>query len=80
MVTRGLTMSATSVGPVGKFFYALINGLLPQVQLFDIGGRAVYPNWTPVPMWVIGFLIAYGLIYSFAMLGMGWLKFRKQAV
>jgi ABC-type transport system involved in multi-copper enzyme maturation permease subunit len=80
MLTRGLTMSATSVGPFGKFVYATINGVLPQVQLFDIGGRAVYPNWAPVPMWVIGFLVAYGMVYSFAMLGAGWLKFRKQAV
>ena len=80
MVARALTMSATSVGSTGKFIYAAINGLLPQVQLFDIGGRAVYPNWSPVPLWIIGFLVAYGLIYSFAMLGFGWLKFRKQAV
>jgi ABC-type transport system involved in multi-copper enzyme maturation permease subunit len=80
MIARGLIMSATSVGPVGKFIYAVINGALPQVQLFDMGGRAVYPNWAPVPFWVIGFLVAYGMIYSFAMLAAGWLKFRKQAI
>jgi hypothetical protein len=80
MIARGLIMSATSVGPFGKVVYATINGLMPQVQLFDLGSRAVYPNWAPVPMWVIGFLIAYGMTYSFAVLGAGWLKFRKQAV
>ena len=80
MIVRGLIMSATSVGPIGKFIYSVVNGALPQVQLFDIGGRAVYPNWAPVPFWVIGFLIAYGLTYSFAMLLVGWLKFRKQAI
>ncbi len=80
MIVRGLTMSATSVGPVGKMIYAFINGLLPQVHLFDMGSRAVYPDWSPVPIWVVGFLVAYGMTYSFAMLGLGWLKFRKQAV
>jgi ABC-type transport system involved in multi-copper enzyme maturation permease subunit len=80
MIVRGLTMSATSVGPFGKAIYNVVNGILPQVQLFDIGGRAVYPNWTPVPVWVLGFLVAYGMTYSFAVLGAGWLKFRKQAV
>lgn len=80
MLVRGLVMGASSVGPIGKFAYSAINGVLPQVQLFDIGGRAVYPNWAPVPLWVMGFLVAYGATYSFAMLGAGWLKFRKQAI
>lgn len=80
MIVRGLTMSSGAVNPATKMLYAVLNGILPQVQLFDIGGRAVYPNWTPVPLWVIGFLAAYGVVYSFAMLGLGWMKFRKQAV
>ena len=80
MIARGLTMSSGAASPITKTFYAILNGMLPQVQLFDMGGRAVYPNWAPVPMWVLGFLLAYGVAYSFAMLCIGWLKFRKQAV
>jgi ABC-type transport system involved in multi-copper enzyme maturation permease subunit len=80
MIARGLTMSAASVGPVGKAVYSFINALLPQVQLFDIGGRAVYPNWSAVPAWVLGFLLVYGVVYTLGMLCTGWLKFRKQAV
>ncbi|MBI1332930.1 MAG: ABC transporter permease subunit [Armatimonadetes bacterium] len=80
MLTRGLTMSAGTVSPATKSLYAVITSVMPQVQLFDLGGRTVYPNWTTVPMWVLAFLLGYGLFYSFAMLGIGWLKFRKQAV
>ena len=80
MISRALTMSSAHADSATKTLYAAINGILPQVQLFDIGGRTVYPNWTPVPLWVLGFLLAYGAINSSAMLGLGWLKFKKQAI
>lgn len=80
MIVRGLTLSSGTVDPLTKILYAVLNGVLPQVQLFDMGGRAVYPNWTPVPIWVLGFLAAYGFLYAFAMICLGWLKFKKQAI
>lgn len=80
MLARGLTMSAASVGTVGKLGFSVLNGMLPQVQLFDIGGRTVYPNWSAIPGWTVGFLILYCVVYSFGALASGWIKFRNQAV
>ena len=80
MITRALTMSAPTVDVGTRTLYSVLNGVLPQTQLFDLGGRAVYPNWSPVPIWILGFLLAYAVVYSSAMLGLGWLKFRKQAI
>lgn len=79
MVTRGLILAAAgnpALVPICK----AINTILPQTALFDLGGRAVYIGWGLVPLWVMGFLVAYGLFYSGAMLFVSWMKFRRQAV
>jgi Cu-processing system permease protein len=80
MIVRGLTMSADSSSVLVKSVFPVVNAVLPQVSLFDLGGRAVYFNWSTVPTWVLGFLLAYSVCYSVAMLGISWLKFRNQAV
>ena len=79
MIGRGLVM-ASAENPAIKPVCAAINSLLPQTGLFDLGGRAVYIGWTMVPLWVMGFLVAYGLAYSCAALALSWVKFRRQAV
>jgi hypothetical protein len=73
-------MGYESAGPMSKPIFPVINALLPQFSLFDMGARAVYPNWSPIPVWIIGFMLGYAVLYSSAMVGLGWLKFRKQAV
>lgn len=80
MIIRGLTMGYDPSNAVSKAVFPIINGTLPQVQLFDLSGRAVYPNFGLVPVGVIGFLVLYAVCYSSTMLGLGWLKFRKAAV
>jgi ABC-type transport system involved in multi-copper enzyme maturation permease subunit len=80
MFVRALTMGYESAGPMSKPIFPIINALLPQFSLFDMGARAVYPNWSPIPVWIIGFMLGYAVLYSSAMVGLGWLKFRKQAV
>ncbi len=80
MISRALVMSYSTASPATQWFFKFVNGILPQVNLFDLGGRAVYFNWSPVPLWVMGALFAYMAIYSWAMLGLGWLKFRRQAL
>lgn len=80
MLVRGLTMSAPNASAATKFLDAVLNGILPQVHLFDFGGRVVYPGWNPAPLWVMGFLLTYAVTYSLAMLTLSWAKFRKQAI
>jgi hypothetical protein len=79
MIGRGLVM-ASAENPAIKPVCAAINSLLPQTGLFDLGGRAVYIGWSMVPVWVMGFLLAYGIAYSGAALALSWAKFRRQAV
>lgn len=79
MITRGLSM-AYAGNTALKPFCQVINALLPQTGLFDLGGRAVYIGWTLVPFWVMAFLVGYAVFYSGAMLTLSWAKFRKQAI
>lgn len=79
MISRGLVM-AYSGNPALKPLCQAVNAFLPQVNLFDLGGRVTYIGWSLVPLWVIGFLVVYGLCYTGSMLTLSYLKFRKQAV
>lgn len=72
----GYEGASASVKPV----FPIINAVLPQVSLFDLGGRAVNFNWGPVSIGVVGFLLAYAACYSTVMLFIGWFKFKRQAV
>jgi ABC-type transport system involved in multi-copper enzyme maturation permease subunit len=80
MIVRGLTMGYEGAAPGVRSVFPVINAVLPQISLYDLGGRAVYFNWSMVPIWVVGFLILYAVCYTLAMLAISWLKFRKQAV
>ncbi|MBL8060977.1 MAG: ABC transporter permease [Chthonomonas sp.] len=80
MLSRGLLMAFSTADPGVAPFYRVINGVLPQVSLFDIGGRAANTNWRLVPLWVIGALATYMVLYSAAMLSLSWAKFRRQAL
>ena len=79
MMSRGLVM-AYGANPALKPFCQVVNAILPQTGLFDLGGRAVYFGWSMVPLWVIAFLIGYAVFYSGAMVTLSWTKFRKQAI
>lgn len=80
MFSRGLLMASADVSGVQLWATKLVNGLLPQYGLFDMGGRAANVGWAPVPMWVLGVLFLYAVVYSSAMVVLGWKKFQKQAV
>ncbi|MBN8689475.1 MAG: ABC transporter permease subunit [Armatimonadetes bacterium] len=80
MITQALSMAyesgQTGMAPVFRF----VNAILPQTNLFDLGSRAANSNWGTVPAWVVGSLAVYMALYSAAMLGLGWSKFKNQAV
>lgn len=56
------------------------SAFFPQYHLFDLGARAVYLDWSPVPLWAMLFLVVYALAYSLAAIGVAWIKFRRQAL
>jgi ABC-type transport system involved in multi-copper enzyme maturation permease subunit len=80
MIVRGLTM-AYETSPVGlQWVFKGVNAALPQVHLFNLGGRAVYFDWAPIPTSILLMLAAYMAIYSLVMVMAAWLKFRRQAL
>jgi Cu-processing system permease protein len=80
MIGRALVMGYESAGPAAQWIFKLVNSVLPQVGLFDLGSRVANIGWAPVPLWVMGGLFAYMAVYVAVMLWMGWLRFRRQTV
>lgn len=80
MIVRALILAYSSSPPALQPVFKLVNAALPQYGLFDLGSRAANFNWSPVPLWVMGALLGYAIVYSSALIFVSWLKFRKQAV
>jgi hypothetical protein len=80
MIVRGLLMAYDATNPLMAWVFKGVNSILPQYSLFDLGGRVANKGWTPIPMWVLGFLFVYMAIYCMGMLLVSWSKFRRQAV
>jgi ABC-type transport system involved in multi-copper enzyme maturation permease subunit len=78
MLSRAIVLtgqSSSGAVPVCR----VLESVLPQIHLFDLGGRLVYIGWSPVSFAVFGGLAAYAAIYSsFAIFG-GWLAIRRKA-
>lgn len=80
IVVRAMVMAYPTAGDGAQILFQSLNAILPQFGLFDLGARVANLHWGPVPTWVLGTLFVYMLLYTSAMLALGWLKFRKQAV
>lgn len=80
MVVRALVMAHETSGEGLRTLFRLLNALLPQYSLFDLGGRVANFGWPTVPSWVIAWLAGYALLYTSAMLGLAWVRFQRQAV
>lgn len=80
MIVRALTMAYAGAPEPLQFVFKGLNALVPQYSLFDLGGRAANIGWGTVPLWVVGALAGYMLVYTTGMLVVGWAKFRKQAI
>lgn len=79
LMIRALVMAGQANAGLKPLFVSL-NALLPQFGLFDLGSRVANEGWPPVGLWVVGVLAAYAVIYSGAMLMLGWMRFRRQAI
>jgi ABC-type transport system involved in multi-copper enzyme maturation permease subunit len=80
MILRAFVMAYEHSSSGLQTVFQGLNWVIPQYGLFDLGSRAANMHWGPAPAWVVGFLFAYALIYSAAMLLLSWTKFRNQAV
>jgi len=80
ILVRGLTSAYDSATPAVQFVFKFINALMPQFTLFDLGGRAANVGWGPVPLWVMGFLLGYFLLYSSGLTALAWARFQRRAI
>jgi ABC-type transport system involved in multi-copper enzyme maturation permease subunit len=80
MIVRGLIMAYNSQGHAIQWIYKFIAAVLPQLGIFDLGGRAANLDWSPVSVSVMLQLFLYMTAYTFAMVAISWAKFRRQAV
>lgn len=80
IIVRGLTSGYEQAGPGTQFLFKSLNALLPQFTLFDLGGRAANVGWAPVPLWVMGFLFGYLLLYCSGLMSIAWARFQRKAI
>ncbi len=80
MIVRALVMAYDGSSPAMGWLYKVLNALIPQYGLFDFGGRVSNVGWAPVPVRVMGFLVAYAAVYGAASLTIAWAAFRKKAI
>lgn len=80
MIVRALVLAYQTSSPAMQTLFKILNWMVPQYHLFDLGSRASNIGWPPVPLWVVGFLALYALVYGASMVAISWAKFRKQAV
>ncbi len=80
MMVRALVMASGTASQPMREMFKVLNAMVPQFSLFDMGSRAANVGWGPAPLWVMGALVVYMFTYAGAMLILAWLKFRKQTI
>jgi ABC-type transport system involved in multi-copper enzyme maturation permease subunit len=80
MIVRALVMASYNASPPMLASFKFVNAILPQYALFDLGSRAANVGWGTIPLWAMGALAGYMILYSGGMLALSWSKFRKQAI
>jgi Cu-processing system permease protein len=80
IIVRAMTSGFESATPAMQVVFKLLNAILPQFTLFDLGSRAANVGWAPVPLWVMGFLLGYWVLYTGGLLAISWARFQKKAI
>jgi hypothetical protein len=80
IIVRALTSGYEQGGTLTQLLFKFLNAILPQFTLFDLGSRAANVGWSPVPLWVMVFLLAYWIVYSSGLIAVSWAKFQKKAI
>jgi ABC-type transport system involved in multi-copper enzyme maturation permease subunit len=78
MLSRAFVLTAEST-PGARPLCRVLEALLPQVHLFDLGARVVYIDWSPISIGVLVGLAAYAGLYSSSAIFGSWLVLRKRA-
>lgn len=73
-----LTVMTELEGGVLTAFKALY-WALPHMELFDLSKKEVH-GWEPVPMWVLGALSVYAVVYASIFLALGVRRFSRLAL
>lgn len=79
MIIRALVMAGQTQPEMVPVF-KLLNWIMPQYGLFDMGSRVANQNWAMVPVATMLALLIYGVAYATAMLTLGWARFRRRAI
>lgn len=80
IIVNAMTSGFESANPVAQFAFKFLNSILPQFNLFDLGGRAANVGWGPVPIWVMLFLLGYWFVYSAGLVTIAWARFNRKAI
>lgn len=80
IIVRALTSGYEQADAGMQLAFKLINAILPQFTLFDLGSRAANTGWAPVPLWVMAFLFGYWVLYSSGLVALSWARFQKKAI
>jgi ABC-type transport system involved in multi-copper enzyme maturation permease subunit len=76
---RAADLIGQSPNPLVKGGIAALDWLVPRLDLFDLSKKAAF-GWGPVPLWVIGALALYALIYTAIPFGVAAVRFRRMAL
>lgn len=61
---------------IPRKFAEIIYWIAPHLELFDLSKKVIH-EWPPIPMWVLGVMTLYAILYSGIFLCMGCLRFRR---
>lgn len=50
--------------------------IAPHLELFDLSKKVIH-GWPPIPLWVLGGMTLYGIIYSALFFAVGCARFRR---
>lgn len=51
----------------------------PHLELFDLSKKVIH-GWPPIPMWVLGGMTLYGIVYAAVFFAIGCVRFRRMAL
>ncbi|NQU74482.1 MAG: hypothetical protein HQ547_07240 [Candidatus Omnitrophica bacterium] len=71
---RALVISSRGLS---SLFLNLIYYLMPHYEFYDLRIRLAH-SWDALPLWVVGAIVAYTLLYVSIVLRIGYLKLRKK--
>jgi ABC-type transport system involved in multi-copper enzyme maturation permease subunit len=73
---RASTLTGGGSGPLATWALRSLDWAMPRMDLFDLGKKAAY-GWPPVPVWVLGAMAVYALVYTVVPFTFAVVRFRR---